>query len=270
MSQQIILQQKRSHYYQLHKSNWKIYRQNVLQNHKPELLKYKREWAKKDRKQKPEHYKTLYKKHNSWRAFRIFWDRIEKPIILCKVCNAVNYAKGYCIRCYKRIKAHTYYRKNPQKHIKATWKYYQSHPEKKKETDHKYSLTHKQQHNEYERLWNKKHPERKQARNNRWIAKNYDKYLKKLRNDYQKIRIIYKNLGFQQSYPKLNVIWRNIIKHRDNHFCQICGAEGLFAHHLFYQSLYPQLAFNENNGITLCKKCHDETHGKCLVKISWS
>jgi len=266
----ITIQQYKSNYYLQHKDNWKIYRQNVLQNHKQEYLKYKRDWARNHRKINPEHYRTLYKKNNSFRAFRSFWNRIEKPIILCKVCYSKHYGNGYCKRCYKRIKHAEYYKMNPQKFIEATRKYQINHPKMKKKWEKQYSLTHKKQHNEYARNWNKKNRKRKEATNQRWIIKNRDRYLKRLRIVYGKLRLKYKYLGFETSYPKLNAIWRSLVKHRDKQICQVCGQEGLFAHHLFYQSLYPQLAFNENNGTTLCQKCHNETHGKCLVKISWS
>jgi 5-methylcytosine-specific restriction endonuclease McrA len=267
----MTIQQSKNDYYLQHKDNWKIYRQNVLRNHKPELLKYKRQWAKNDRRQRPEHYETMYKKNNAWRAFRTFWNRIEKPIFHCKECkDTKHFGNGLCRKCYVRIWARQAYNKNPQKYIAIQSKYQRNHPEIKQKNNKKYSETHKEQHLAYQKEWSRKNPEGKQERNDRWIKNNKEQYLKIIRNAYDRLRVKYKGLGFKESYPKLNAVWRQIVKNRDNRTCQICGKQGSNAHHMFYQSFYPQLAFNENNGITLCEQCHNETHGKCLVKISWS
>lgn len=79
--------------------------------------------------------------------------------------------------------------------------------------------------------------------------------------------------GGQSAYdPK----WAEAVKVRDNYKCQLCNNTSLKkhgikkltksknkilqAHHILYRSKYPELRNNLNNGITLCKWCHEETH----------
>jgi hypothetical protein len=56
--------------------------------------------------------------------------------------------------------------------------------------------------------------------------------------------------------------WQNIIFKRDNYKCCICGkkSKNLNGHHLCGFSEFPELRFNPDNGVTICKKCHDYFH----------
>jgi len=57
------------------------------------------------------------------------------------------------------------------------------------------------------------------------------------------------------------IIWRTAVYKRDKYTCQECGQVGhvLNAHHIKDWLSYPELRYNVNNGITLCKKCHMNT-----------
>jgi 5-methylcytosine-specific restriction endonuclease McrA len=59
--------------------------------------------------------------------------------------------------------------------------------------------------------------------------------------------------------------WRRTVFERDNYTCKQCGNKesGSFeAHHILPRRDYQELMYDINNGITLCKKCHEATFGK--------
>ena len=65
-----------------------------------------------------------------------------------------------------------------------------------------------------------------------------------------------KNLEYQ--------LWQKANFLRDNFECQKCGHHGgeLCAHHINNFSDFIELRYAIDNGITMCKKCHDEFHKK--------
>lgn len=60
--------------------------------------------------------------------------------------------------------------------------------------------------------------------------------------------------------------WRNTIISRDRH-CVVCGGnKSLEAHHMYGYKKYPALRTDVENGVTLCKYCHDRYHAYYGVK----
>lgn len=58
--------------------------------------------------------------------------------------------------------------------------------------------------------------------------------------------------------------WRSSVVKRDKFVCRKCGQHTkiLHAHHVKKFSEFPELRFDVENGVTLCKKCHDAVHSK--------
>ena len=88
----------------------------------------------------------------------------------------------------------------------------------------------------------------------------------------------------EQSIWKLAIykIWRKTILNRDNYTCQICNKKGVYleVHHkipvIHIVELFQLINITEvieckflwdiNNGITLCKKCHNQVHPEKGIK----
>lgn len=78
---------------------------------------------------------------------------------------------------------------------------------------------------------------------------------------YSKNKTIRKQMDFR--------LWRKAVFERDNYTCQKCNIRNktglgrtveLHPHHIFNFSEYESLRFDTDNGITLCKECHNNFH----------
>lgn len=65
--------------------------------------------------------------------------------------------------------------------------------------------------------------------------------------------------------------WRQRVFKRDYWTCQICGYKGqkIDANHIYPFATYPNSRFEVENGITLCKNCHEFFRNKEKDFISW-
>lgn len=123
--------------------------------------------------------------------------------------------------------------------------YRQKYPAKRAEQNKKWNIFNHKKKSEYNKKYYKTHPE---------------EYLKsniKHHNKYGKIFNL-NNHEFKWALQS----WSNTIKKRDNYKCQICGKYSNHAHHILYKSVFPELALNINNGISLCIGHHKEIHGR--------
>jgi len=70
----------------------------------------------------------------------------------------------------------------------------------------------------------------------------------------------------KKEYKRALMAWTRVINKRDK-VCQVCGSdEKLEAHHILHRAGFLLLSFSEQNGILLCKNCHNETHGNNLTE----
>jgi len=74
----------------------------------------------------------------------------------------------------------------------------------------------------------------------------------------RKIQKRYIHLCRSKAYKQ----WRMNVFLRDNFSCQCCGARGVYleVHHIKSWSKYPELRYELNNGVALCKDCHKLTN----------
>jgi len=136
--------------------------------------------------------------------------------------------------------------------VKAKRKEYEQTPERKAKTK------------EY-----KQRPEVK-VRNSTYLKKykqnNPEVGLKSSQKQFKKLS---KTLGIFPftKIPMIFFAWGKTIKKIHGKVCSVCSSiTCIEAHHLFEKAKYPLLSLNENNGIPLCKECHDEIHHPLYIK----
>ena len=62
--------------------------------------------------------------------------------------------------------------------------------------------------------------------------------------------------------------WSNAVRNRDGYTCVFCGTtQRIEAHHIKPQCSHPDLKFNIDNGISLCRLHHTMAHGKGLMVL---
>lgn len=171
-----------------------------------------------------------------------------------------------------------YYQLHREERRKYAQQYRMEHPEQIQEYNHQYRQEHKEEINIRKGVYRKLRPELHAEMNRR----SYQKHAEKARQSRKNWReanpekmLSYKLGSLQKMGKQLDLrlkqvewalrSWSKMIRKRDNHECQICGSKDqLRVHHLLHKQFFPDLAFNPNNGITLCNKCHNEVHWRNL------
>lgn len=175
-----------------------------------------------------------------------------KQVKTCSIdgCGNKHSAKGYCDRHYYTIwykneypdRYNKWYKEHPN-HGKQ---YYKEHKEKIKSTSEEYNKNNPDKCTEYKSLWDNKYPEKRLI----IMVKHLEKYGK----TFNMTSMEYKNT---------QNVWAKTIKKLDNNMCKLCDStKNLHAHHIYPKSLFPELALDLDNGVTLCHDCHWGIHGK--------
>lgn len=97
------------------------------------------------------------------------------------------------------------------------------------------------------------------------VRKQFKKLKRQSRKRKRRKRRIYKSTvaknGRSFDVPRLTA-WSKAVRSRDNFICKSCGSKTtLHAHHMVSKYYVPKYAYNLNNGITLCRKCHTGSSG---------
>ena len=177
--------------------------------------------------------------------FRKYGDPLyKKPIFICVVndCNKKSIVKEYCQKHYDKLRNHDDPLYEKQNTILTRLCNVDNCNKKY------YALGYCKNH--YGVKWGKDNPEKMLVYN--------IKQIEKLRKPF--------NISIEE-YRWALLYWSRSIKKLDNNMCKICDStEKLHAHHLFPKALFPEMALDINNGITLCNKCHYRIHGYDLYK----
>jgi len=97
----------------------------------------------------------------------------------------------------------------------------------------------------------------------------YSEYLEKHGRGYQDMLDNFDQLSrvFRYDDPE----WKNLSEHmkeKQNYRCQLCGNQPVYTHHIIHVKHAPEKAFDLDNLMVLCKKCHDEYHKKANVILA--
>jgi 5-methylcytosine-specific restriction endonuclease McrA len=207
----------------------------------------------------------------------------KRPEKKCKICGSKYWAKDLCVKHYNQTpeaKARTKRSKaKPENKAKSRirfmeWYYKNRDRQLIKMRERQENLTPEQI--EKERLRNKQRTANGEFKNENKTPeaiekdKFYGAIWRKNNPTYQSDWAknnpvsIYKSAKkytekHSSFYTKMDLkAWGGVIKHIWNN-CIICGStEKLEAHHVKPRAQFPELALEIDNGITLCKKCHNE------------
>lgn len=174
------------------------------------------------------------------------------------------YSKKYRLINRDKINAYKRGNKPPKIFYPERRSSLENYKKYKQEYDKKYRLKNKEKKKQIDKQYYQKNKEKLYAR-----SKEYTKihrklkpeiYLKSHKKTLEKISKPW-NMSWLETAAALTM-WSKVI--RKNKTCEICKCIPKYAHHVLYKKYYPELCLNENNGISLCQRCHWEVHGQNL------
>mgnify|MGYP002637506907 CR=1 FL=1 len=233
------------------------------QKSREKRLEYQRKWHKEH----PNYQKELRQKNVEKireRDRKHYQNNIEKE----RENNKKSYAKNKDTFNTNRRKV---YNENPEKK-KTILRKSKENYEKNKDTilakNKAYAEINKEAikewNKEYGKEWYKKNKIKIKNQKKEYRERKPEVMLKAQIKHLSKLGLEFNLNAFQ--YKMTLRTWRKNIEKKIGKKCVICGSiKGLVAHHIFEKAKYPKLSFNENNGIMLCKKHHDEVHLYNLV-----
>jgi 5-methylcytosine-specific restriction endonuclease McrA len=68
--------------------------------------------------------------------------------------------------------------------------------------------------------------------------------------------------------PRADVMWARAVKERDGYICRRCGLIGEDAHHVATRGRRPDLKHDLDNGLTLCRGCHNWCHANPVEAVA--
>lgn len=166
-----------------------------------------------------------------------------------------NYMKKYRKSYRKELNEST--KKWKQNHKKSVSKYNKKHYEKIKNTP-KYKQKLK--------YWTKRFLENNPNYHKKLYEKNPLRQLKYNIKQLSKLCTTHNMRPHQYKYASIS--WSKSIKFLDNKMCKNCDStKNLHAHHIKPKTIFPKLSLKLDNGITLCKSCHNKIHSRKEFEI---
>ena len=143
-----------------------------------------------------------------------------------------------------------------------------------KEYNKKYLEDHQREHNlgnvkSYQKLSkNKKWLDKRNKRSSKWRKNNHERFIVMVHKSQTKM-LKKLSMVMKIQYDKIPHFFRSwslLVKKQMGNYCAICeSTDKIESHHIFSIIKYPLLSLNINNGIPLCRKCHNQAHFKEVV-----
>jgi hypothetical protein len=120
-----------------------------------------------------------------------------------------------------------------------------------------YRIDNKERDHKTQKEYRENNVEKEKIRHTKYSKENPDKMLKNSINALKKLGDAVDMTHFKVGMALKN--WSQTIRKNDPN-CAICDGIADVTHHIIHKQYYPQLMFNLNNGIPLCKSHHHEVH----------